>query len=457
MLRPAIPLAALAGLALIYVASGKTVTVFVDGSPHEFSTHARTVGAGLLDGGWSLRTGDVVQPSPDTPLQSGAKIVLRRAYPVVVRMGPDVQSLLTVSRIPANILADAGVRVFPGDQISVDGLPDTKPGEPLIRPPSRVDVRRGQTIDVSMGGKLVPVNSSGPTVGQALANAGMALYEGDRVQPEADHSISGVSRVTLDPSRAIQIKADGVQIEARSSGSTVGQALAQAGVALVGLDYAKPAVDQPVPEDGQIKVIRVREVVKTELTPVAFDTVYQPVADLEIDNQQVIKTGSYGVEASQVRVRYEDGKEVGKTEEGSWLARQPESRVIGYGTKIVVRTMSTPDGKIEYWRAVKMWATSYSASRAGVSPDARNYGITASGAPLHKGLVAIDRRYIPFGTQMYVPGYGFALAADTGGGVKGRWIDLGYDDNNWVSWHQYVTVYFLTPVPPANSIVWIFP
>jgi hypothetical protein len=61
------------------------------------------------------------------------------------------------------------------------------------------------------------------------------------------------------------------------------------------------------------------------------------------------------------------------------------------------------------------------------------------------------------GEGMYVPGYGQAEAADVGGGVHGRWIDLGYDDGNFINWHQYVTVYFLTPVPPASSIVWIFP
>jgi 3D (Asp-Asp-Asp) domain-containing protein len=57
--------------------------------------------------------------------------------------------------------------------------------------------------------------------------------------------------------------------------------------------------------------------------------------------------------------------------------------------------------------------------------------------------------------MMYVPGYGYAEAADTGGGVKGRWIDLGYEDDNWVSWSGNVTVYFLTPVP--SSIVYVFP
>jgi 3D (Asp-Asp-Asp) domain-containing protein len=104
-----------------------------------------------------------------------------------------------------------------------------------------------------------------------------------------------------------------------------------------------------------------------------------------------------------------------------------------------------------------MYATSYSPSRAGVSPSSPWFGITASGKPLTKGLVAIDRSLIPFGTLMYVPGYGYAEAADTGSGVRGRWIDLGYDDDNYVPWSRYVTVYFLTPIPPPESIVWIFP
>ncbi len=142
--------------------------------------------------------------------------------------------------------------------------------------------------------------------------------------------------------------------------------------------------------------------------------------------------------------------------EGNWLAREPEPRVVGYGTNIVVRTTSTADGPIEYWRAVEMWATSYSPSRAGVPDDYEYFGITASGKRLEKGLVAIDRSLIPFGTQMYVPGYGYAEAADTGSGVKGLWIDLGYEDDNWVSWAQYVTVYFLTPVP-AGNITYILP
>jgi resuscitation-promoting factor RpfB len=312
-------------------------------------------------------------------------------------------------------------------------------------------------VTISLPDRTLQIRTSAATIAGALEGAGLATYEADTIQPSPDSPVVDGMAIRVVPSRSIRVQVDGATLRARASAPTVGGALAQAGVSMVGLDYARPAADQPVPVDGGIQVVRVSEEVRIELTPIAFDTQYQPLSEVEIDQQQLIKTGAYGVQASQVRVRYEDGVESGQLEEGTWEARSPEDRVVGYGTQIVVRKVATDDGTIEYWRAIKMWATSYSPSRAGVSPEARNFGITASGKPLTKGLVAIDRRYIPFGTPMYVPGYGYALAADTGSGVKGRWIDLGYDDDNWVSWHQYVTVYFLTPVPPESSIVWIFP
>jgi 3D (Asp-Asp-Asp) domain-containing protein len=95
-----------------------------------------------------------------------------------------------------------------------------------------------------------------------------------------------------------------------------------------------------------------------------------------------------------------------------------------------------------------MYAVSYNPTSNG------GYG-TASGIPLAKGVAAIDNDYILFGTRMYIPGYGIAVAADTGGGVKGRMIDLGYSDDDYVSWHQWVTVYFLWP-PPEN-VPWTIP
>jgi 3D (Asp-Asp-Asp) domain-containing protein len=71
--------------------------------------------------------------------------------------------------------------------------------------------------------------------------------------------------------------------------------------------------------------------------------------------------------------------------------------------------------------------------------------------------VAIDPSVVPWQSSVYVPGYGIGFAGDTGGGVKGRWIDLGYDEDELTAWSGYVDVYFLAPVPPADQINYLIP
>lgn len=48
----------------------------------------------------------------------------------------------------------------------------------------------------------------------------------------------------------------------------------------------------------------------------------------------------------------------------------------------------------------------------------------ANGRYVHYGAAATDPYVIPMGTRMYVPGYGYARAEDTGGAVRGRHIDV---------------------------------
>ena len=63
-----------------------------------------------------------------------------------------------------------------------------------------------------------------------------------------------------------------------------------------------------------------------------------------------------------------------------------------------------------------------------------------------RGVVAVDPKVIPLGTRLYIPGYGFAVAADTGGGIKGNMVDLGYPDGVQSTGEQgWVDVYILAP------------
>jgi len=70
-----------------------------------------------------------------------------------------------------------------------------------------------------------------------------------------------------------------------------------------------------------------------------------------------------------------------------------------------------------------MVATAYFSGGGGLNGN----GITAIGFRVKKGIVAVDPKVIPLGTKLYIPGYGEALAADTGGWIKGNRIDLAFE------------------------------
>jgi len=291
-------------------------------------------------------------------------------------------------------------------------------------------------------------STNASTLGEALWEQGIIIHPNDQLIPPPDTPITAPLEVSLQKSKLIEIRFSGGSIKTRSTAETVGEILSQAGMPLQGLDYSVPDASAPLLPDSRIRVVHVQESTILETEPLAFDTEIQPADDLELDQQEIIQNGTYGLNARRIRLRLEDGQEVSRQVEEEYIAIEPQPKIVGFGTKIVPHTLDTPAGPIKYWRALNMYAVSYNPTSAGDST-------TATGATLQKGIAAVDISIIPFGTQMYVPGYGVALAADTGGGVKGRLIDLGYSDHDYVSWHQWVTVYFLWP-PPAN-IVWVIP
>jgi len=426
----------------------KTITVIVDGQSKNISTYAFTVG-GLLH--WldiPLSPLDELSPTLDTWLKNGDQITLIRAIPVQILADGQMRSLFSADRTPVSLFISAGVSVLPGDQVLSNGqVIDPSQHFPENIGALSLQIIRLVSYSLTENGKTTELSSTAQTLGSALWTAGYAFFDTDQLSPPAYTPLKPGLSATINPSRRVTIHARDVTVTTRSAAITIGEALDNAGFSVQGLDYSIPPAEAPVPFDGEIRLIRVAEEVQVEQTPMAFETEYQPDPNLEVDNQSILQTGEYGLSAQRVRVRYEDGLEVSRQVESQWVARQPQPRIIGYGTSVVMRTAVVDGMTIQYWRALNMYATSYHPAGVGST--------TASGLPLKKGVAAVDTSIIPFGTQMYVPGYGEALAADIGGGVRGRMIDLGYSDDDYVPWHQWVTVYFLWP-PPAN-IVWTVP
>jgi uncharacterized protein YabE (DUF348 family) len=338
-----------------------------------------------------------------------------------------------------------------------DGLP-VLPGNPLPR--SRfyaLEFQPAVVFTVQDGGNpSYQLSSAAFTAGAALWENGIHLDVADQLAPGFNELLQNFTSVRLNRAEPLSIQVDGKQVSGLSSAENVGQALAEAGVALQGVDFSIPAENKPVPANGKIKVVRVREEVILEQKPIPFTSEFQADPQTEIDQRSVIQPGQYGVEVTRYRVRYEDGQEVDRSVESNWVASQPKTQKLGYGTKVVVRTLDTPNGKIEYWRAITVYATAYSP--CGLGNVAKCYYGTSSGLPVKRGVVAVTYKWylLMGGQQVYVPGYGKGIIADVGGGIPGKyWIDLGFTDAELEEWHQNVTLYFLTPVP-AN-ITWILP
>jgi uncharacterized protein YabE (DUF348 family) len=426
-----------------YRATLTPVTLVIDGEVRRVRTHQPTVEMLLSDLELSLREEDRIDPPLDTVLEPRMEIRIDHAHPIVIDADGREQLLYAHNENPADVLAMADVSLDVHDSMKIQSPSVTDPEDTKFR----IQIRRAKEVMLEEGGIRSVLYSRAATVGEAVMEAGIQLYRADRLSPDPATPLEHGLHIHIDRSIPVSVSVDGHMLRTRTHRLQVGEVLADLGVTLNGLDYTEPALDASLEEGMGIRVHRVTESVIVEQSPIPFDSEWQPDPESEIDTQSLLSEGEPGVLERRIRFRYEDGAVVDRRVEGESVVLAPKNRVMGYGTKIVVRTLQTSEGPVEYWRTFRMLATSYSASTAGVPKTASYYGRTALGLKMRHGIVAVDPNVIPLSSRVYVPGYGVGLAGDTGGAIKGKRIDLGYDDSNLELWYNWVNVYILTPVP----------
>lgn len=170
-----------------------------------------------------------------------------------------------------------------------------------------------------------------------------------------------------------------------------------------------------------IQVLTLSDKVVEKELPVPFPIVRQPDTMMEKGMEAVVEHGVPGKKLAMVRQIYEDGQEAGFDVLSEKVIEEPKPEVLRVGT----REANDPSrGTIRFKKMLVMEATAYTPFDDGQS------GLTASGIPARQGVVSVDPRVIPLGTRVYVMGYGPALAADTGGAIKGARIDVCVEDYN---------------------------
>ena len=352
------------------------------------------------------------------------------------------------------LMDDAGFDMPDGAGLTINSLPVTP--ESQLPDQAFIILQVHPTYTITLATETGPrtIVSAAATLGQALVEAGINLKAADALTPPANTLLNADMQATLLIAKPIAITTGSETLSAWSTGATVGEALASAGMSLQGLDYSKPGPDEPIPSNGSIEIIRVREQVALEKTdlPYSVDQIYDD--SLNLGESKVIQSGVPGVKVSQVRIRYENGLEVSRTVEGEWVAREPTNQKLAVGTNMQLQTTTVDGINLQYWHSMTVYATSYAPCSIGV-PGQCGY-TTASGAAAGYGGIGVMRSWFNVlnGTRVYIPGYGYGTINDIGAGIPGKdWIDLGFDDSNYVEWYHNVTIYFLPPAP--ESVPWV--
>lgn len=462
------------GLTAAWLALARPVTLTVDGFTETLRTRRTTVGELLADAGVTPGPLDRLNLPVETrlaDLEPGAQLTLERARPLrIVADGQDFTAATWRATV-REALSDAGVSFAAYDRVLLNGVDATLDSElPLLdttlapttfrrawgwqalsATPVQIRLRRALPITVDEGGAPYIVQTTAQTVGEALRQAEVTLYLGDKVEPSLGSSVVSGLRVEIARSTPVQVQVGEDRLKTRTQAGTVADALSALGIVAAGLDRVEPPLDTPLFPNIDIRVTRIFEEIEIEETIEPFETLYVGDPNLAIDTQQVVNAGAEGIERRRFRVRYENGQEVARVLEDSWIAQAPATRTIAYGQQITPQTAVVDGVEITYWRKVKMLATSYSPAAVGGNTRTR------TGDTLRPGIVAVDPKIIPLRSKVFVPGYGYGDALDTGGGIISRRIDLAYLDADYQSVLRWTDVYLLWPPPAASQITWVVP
>ncbi len=263
-------------------------------------------------------------------------------------------------------------------------------------------------------------------VGAALSQVGITLREGDLVEPAPEARLQAGEVINIIRAFPVQITVDGRTLEVRVTGGTAQDALAAAGIVLGKEDKVLPAKSQRLDIDSSIRVIRVTHAYETVEEAVPYKTERRIDPALDKGKTRVAREGVFGRAQRTMKLTYEDGKLLKRTSVSVEVVQSPVNKVVVVGARIVPRTVYTTAGKaLRYTEVRDMLATAYEPGPRSSGRYAD--GVTATGARARKGVVAVDPKVIPLGTRVYIPGYGEAVAADTGGAIKGNRIDLCYN------------------------------
>lgn len=279
------------------------------------------------------------------------------------------------------------------------------------------------------GGEASEFRVGANTVEGFLHEAGVPFGRFDRINHAMDSGIWDGITVTIDREVSFNIQINGGDIIARTArpDATVAEIVRQlqeeTQIAHIyhGLDASRQIANgETLNFDTWLARFEV------EQTFLPYRTIENRTSSVPQGRQHIRIEGANGIEEVTTSVVYIGGAEESRGVIYSEIVREPVDAILDIGTAWLGSLTNTSAPDFHYFRRLRMEATAYTAyyGCTGKHPDDPWFGITASGRRVQHGIVAVDRNIIPLGTRLYVENYGFAIAADVGGAIRGNKIDL---------------------------------
>lgn len=282
-------------------------------------------------------------------------------------------------------------------------------------------------IEVTINGAAEKYETTSRTVGEFLEEKQIKLDKLDVVSPKKTKWIADGDTIKITKAVPFTVSADGQLKSLKALPKSIAETLESFKIAVGTEDRVTPALSEQLTAGTEIVVNRIIKKKKSVLKTVDYKIETKSDTALPAGTTKVVSEGKKGQVKITYACIYSDGKLIKKKELSRKIVKKPVARIVAKGTK------ETISGK-EYKKKFTVKAYAYSGG-----------GHTALGTAAREGAIAVDPNVIPLGTKVYVEGYGFATAEDTGGDIKGNTIDVYKNSesacNRWGV--RYVTIYIL--------------
>ncbi len=204
---------------------------------------------------------------------------------------------------------------------------------------------------------------------------------------------------------------------------------------VIGTDYFLEDADEDDPVESMmtISLTSVTEKIVANVETMPYDTIRRPTLSMKIGESRVVQKGVNGQMSIVNKETYHGDELIDSEFIEEKVLVAPQDEIIEVGSTGIIDGMS-------FSRAINARVTAYTPSDPGCT------GITATGTVAGHGTIAVDPSVIPFGTTVYIPGYGVAIAEDTGGAIIGHRIDVCFEStDDALEWGvQNLSVYILS-------------